>query len=42
VLLGVERAHPFAALARVLGVAMGILLYGEDQAARIAEEREQG
>jgi ribosome-binding protein aMBF1 (putative translation factor) len=33
------RVPTFAALARVLGVSMEALLYGEEEAARIAEER---
>ena len=33
------RVHTFAALARALGVSMEALLYGEEKAARIAQER---
>ena len=36
------KLRTFAALARVLGVSMEVLLYGEEEARRIAEEREQG
>jgi hypothetical protein len=35
------RVLTFAALARVLSVSMETLLYGEEEAARIAEERER-
>ena len=35
------RVPTFAALARVLDVSMEVLLYGEEEAARIAEERER-
>jgi transcriptional regulator with XRE-family HTH domain len=35
------RVLTFAALAQVLGVSMETLLYGEEEAARIAEERER-
>jgi transcriptional regulator with XRE-family HTH domain len=31
-----------AALARVLGVSMDVLFYGEDGAAKVAAERERG
>ena len=34
------KIRAFAALARALGVTMEVLLYGEDEAARIADERE--
>ncbi len=33
------KIHTFAALARALGVTMEALLYGEEAAARIADER---
>lgn len=37
------RIDNFAALARVLGVSMDVLFYGEEEAARIeAERRERG
>jgi transcriptional regulator with XRE-family HTH domain len=35
------RVPTFAALARVLGVSMETLFYGEEDSARIAEERER-
>jgi transcriptional regulator with XRE-family HTH domain len=35
------KIRTFAALARALGVMMEALLYGEDEAARIAAERER-
>ena len=35
------KLRTFAALARVLGVSMEALLYGEDEAQRIAAERER-
>ena len=36
------RLPTFAALARALGVSMDVLWYGEDEAERLAWEREQG
>ena len=36
------RLPTFAALARVLGVSMDALWYGEEEAERLAWEREQG
>jgi len=35
------RLRQFAALARVFGVSMEALLYGEDEAERLARERER-
>ena len=35
----IPRVATFAALARVLGVPMDVLYYGEQEAARIAAER---
>jgi hypothetical protein len=37
----VPEFRTFGALARALGVSMEALLYGEDEAARIADERER-
>ena len=36
------RLPTFAAFARVLGVSMDVLWYGEEEAERLAWEREQG
>ena len=36
------KIRAFAALARALGVTMEVLLYGEEEAARIADERPPG
>ena len=36
------KLRAFAVLARALGVAVEVLLYGEEEAARIADERTRG